>query len=300
MTPLSSNVATITDPVQGRVKRLGGTGAAAGWHMGANELYGDWTYAVNLKVPSSVTGRVQLFDSRTGTRFKPTAGGPLATQASSIDFALTGSGEVGFVNNGTTTSFGYRAPRDQYVQLVFVSHSGETQLYADGVQVASVPTTLPVPRAWFAATRNVELQGMQMYAQALTAAEVQAQAGTVPQPQAVHCQPKPEATPAEPLEPATDFVNITTTAKTYCVGRVSRLEVTVRNDDTAPVRVRISTEFGTQSFERVVPGLSLSHPFTIPNPAISAGTVSVTATGHAPLSSGSATETAGYNSLSCA
>ena len=124
MTPLSSNVSTITDAEQGRVKRLGGSGSAAGWHMGASEMYGDWSYAVNLKVPASVSGRVQLFDSRTGARFKLTDDGRLATQASSIDFALAGSGEVGFVDNGTATSFGYTAPRDQFVQLVFVSQDG--------------------------------------------------------------------------------------------------------------------------------------------------------------------------------
>jgi hypothetical protein len=60
------------------------------------------------------------------------------------------------------------------------------------------------------------------------------------------------------------------------------------------------TDFGTQSFERVVPGQSVHHLFTITKPTISAGTVNVAATGHAPLSSTSATATAGYGGVSCA
>ncbi|MDR0593194.1 MAG: family 20 glycosylhydrolase [Bifidobacteriaceae bacterium] len=190
MTPLSSNITEVADPVQGLVKRLGGAGSAAGWHMGASELFTDWTFAVNLMAPSTTTGRVQLFDSRTGAREKLMADGSFATQASSIDFALAAGGQVGFVNNGAASGFGYTAPRDQWVQLVFTSSGGETVLYADGAEVGRVGAALPLPRSWFAATRYVQIQGMQIYAEALSAAAVADQYAVVPQPAAPNCQAK--------------------------------------------------------------------------------------------------------------
>ncbi|MDR1187992.1 MAG: family 20 glycosylhydrolase [Bifidobacteriaceae bacterium] len=201
MTPLSSNITEVTDGVQGLVKRLGGTGAAAGWHMGATELFTDWTLAVNVMVPATSTGRIQLFDSRTGARDKLMADGTFRTQASSIDFALASGGQVGFVNNGSVTALGFTAPRDQWVQLVFTSTGGETLLYADGVQVGQAPATLPLPRSWFAATRYIQVQGMQIYAQALTAVQVAAQYAPVPQPAAPNCQARTASYVAAPLPP---------------------------------------------------------------------------------------------------
>lgn len=299
MTPLSSNVSTVDDPVQGRVKRLGGAGAAAGWHMGASEIYGDWTFAVNLKVPATVTGRVQLFDSRTGTRFKLTSAGTLATQASSIDFALPGSGEVGFVDDGVTTTFGYKAPRDTFVQLVFVSENGRTRLFANGAEVAAVDATLPLPRAWFAATRSVELQGMQIYAQALSAQEVAQQAGVVPQPEPAHCQPRRDpVVPADPA-PITDFMNFSTTVETRCVGRNVRVDVAVTNDDTSPGRVAITTPFGTHTIQRVAPGRTVHHPFTTTQASVSDGTITVRVDGRDALDYASSAQQSSYASLDC-
>ncbi|KQZ10913.1 hypothetical protein ASD23_01825 [Agromyces sp. Root1464] len=285
MTPLFSNVSDVTDPVQGVVKQLGGNGAAAGWHMGAVEVSGDWSYAVNVKVPASVTGRVQLLDSRSGAWLKPDADGVLRTQASSIDFALAGSGQVGFVNNGGAVSFSYAAPRDQWVQLVFVSTAGSTVLYANGVQVGAVDSTLPLPRSWFAAPRLVQLQGMQVYAEALSGAEVAEQYGTgVPVVPEANCQPRFVPEPPAELKDVVEFEpssgpNVEVTVGERCMAGKVFLSVRVSNLEDVSVDVTVSTAYGDKRFAAVAPGRNAVHAFNTRSTAIDAGTVTVTAVG---------------------
>ncbi|MEF3402436.1 family 20 glycosylhydrolase [Agromyces sp. CCNWLW203] len=289
MTPLFSNVSNATDPVQGAVKQLGGNGAAAGWHMGAAEVSGDWSYAVNVKVPASVTGRVQLLDSRSGAWLKPDADGLLGTQASSIDFALAGSGQVGFVNNGNAVPFSYAAPRDQWVQLVFVSSAGSSVLYANGAQVGSVGSTLPLPRAWFAAPRLVQLQGMQVYAEALSSDEVAAQYGTgVPVVPEANCQPRFVPEPPAELKDVVEFEpGVEVEVDQRCLGGKVFVTARVHNLESVPIGVVISTAYGDKRFAAVAAGKNAAHAFNTRSASIDAGAVVVTATlddGSGPVS----------------
>lgn len=300
MTPLFSGVSDVTDPVQGVVKRLGGNGNRSGWHFGAAEISGDWSYAVNVKVPASVSGRVQLLDSRTGSVLKPDADGVIGTQSSSIDFALAGSGQVGFVNNGGAVSFSYAAPRDQWVQLVFVSEAGSTVLYANGVQVGAADSTLPLPRGWFGAPSQVQLQGMQIYAEAISSDEVAAQyADGVPVVPEANCQPRfvPEP-PAELREVVVFGPNVEVAVDERCLGSRAFLTVRVRNLEDVAVDAAISTAFGDKQFT-VVAGKNAVHPFNSRSTTLEAGTVTVTAVGDTGSGSASEQYTVDYAGLAC-
>ncbi|WP_082618134.1 endo-alpha-N-acetylgalactosaminidase family protein [Oerskovia sp. Root22] len=82
---------------------------------------------------------------------------------------------------------------------------------------------------------------------------------------------------ADPVEPEPEL-EVTTTAKAQCAASRVQLAVRAVNEEDFPVDVKISTPFGTKTFQQVQPGKSASQTFTTRKDAIEAGTATVTAT----------------------
>ena len=181
MTPLSSGLTRTNDAVKGNVPVMG----SGAFHFGAPEIYGPWTLSATLMVPTAAAASVPILDSRSWQE-KVVNGRLVIVPQSSVSFSLPTSREVGITDAGTARSFGVQAPRGVWIQLVFVSDGSTTKLYFDGELQGSINYSVKLPRAIMNLASTVRFHSMQIYAQALTDAQVKEQVTKVPQ---VACQP---------------------------------------------------------------------------------------------------------------
>lgn len=88
---------------------------------------------------------------------------------------------------------------------------------------------------------------------------------------------------------------VSATSEVRCVAGKAYLSVRATNNDTVPMEVTLSTEFGERTFASVQPGGSAFHSFTTRKTALAAGTVDVAAAGDGRTGAA----TAGYAAKSC-
>ncbi|MCL2787237.1 MAG: family 20 glycosylhydrolase [Micrococcales bacterium] len=182
MTPLTSGLSRVNDPVKGNVPVMG----SGHFNLGAPEIYGAWTLSATLMVPTTAAASVPILDSRNWGAEKLVNGRLVIVPQTSVSFSLPTSREVGITDAGVARSFGVEAPRGVWVQIVFVTDGTTTKLYFDGELQGTINYSVKLPRAMMGLASTVRFHSMQIYAQALTDAQVKEQVTKVPQ---VACQP---------------------------------------------------------------------------------------------------------------
>lgn len=201
MTGINLTTLQVTnDPVMGTVQ--GGTL----WNLGAASLDGPWTFAANVKFPTNnTTGNLlSVLDDKAYERGQD---GKLTLVRSQGVFLGTGSRTVGVrVDSSTVLSFPYSVPTNTWTKLVFVNDGKQTTLYANGTAVGTVAASPQLPLGKLGGN-GVTLQSAQVYAQALSPAEIAKQASTpIPVIPPANCR---TAVPAPPLPRLTSIQDFT-------------------------------------------------------------------------------------------
>ncbi|UNK71387.1 PQQ-binding-like beta-propeller repeat protein [Microbacterium sp. H1-D42] len=92
---------------------------------------------------------------------------------------------------------------------------------------------------------------------------------------------------------------IETTVATRCAGRNVKISVTVRNTESVPVDVVITTDRGTKTIRDLAPGQSSTRPFNLHRPSSTAGAVVVEATATVAGATLTSRSTTSYESPVC-
>lgn len=203
MTGINATTLAVTrDPVMGTVQ--GGTA----WKLGAADLRGPWTFAVNVKVSGATGNLTSVFDN---AAYGLGRDGPITRIQGRGVFAATGTRTIGIrTDDRTVLDLGYSMPANTWTKLVFVNDGARTTLYVNGAPVGAVDAAPDLALGRLGGP-GVTLQSAQVYAQALDPAEIARQASTaVPAIPAAHCRAIAPAPVLPTLPTLVDFTPVPT------------------------------------------------------------------------------------------
>jgi hypothetical protein len=237
----------------------------------------------------------------------------VATLATSTGTNASGEKYVGFVGQGSANTLeiprqaGFDSPGQYDISVTYSNaelsgaHAYNPQVIDRRLEVTEQGITGSAGSAYFRYTYAWESFWERTIPATLTTGSAPIvlgnPAGWAPNIDKVRIAPVSLGTPSTVArEESTPKLNVTATASTKCVAGKVILSVAVKNEDTRPVKIVLSSEFGTKTFAVVNPGKFASHAFTTRATSVSAGTVKATATAQ---SSSQTDIEAAYQARSC-
>lgn len=94
-------------------------------------------------------------------------------------------------------------------------------------------------------------------------------------------------------------LELSVSAQARCMGSKAYVSVSVRNDDVAPVDLRVQTPYGEKSFAAVAPGKNAFHSFTVRAASVPVGAAVVSATGTGDRATATFEESVAYAAKAC-